>query len=49
MIKSPCVNICTIKGDTCIGCKRTMKEIAQWKNMSDKEKQKVLDRIKNVL
>lgn len=45
MVKSPCKFICTLEKDICIGCKRTKEEISKWKNMTDNEKQKVLDRI----
>ena len=45
MVKSPCKFICTLEKYICIGCKRTKEEISKWKNMTDNEKQKVLDRI----
>lgn len=35
------------ENQVCIGCKRTIKEIAVWSTMSDKEKNDVLNRIKN--
>lgn len=45
MIESPCVHICVVENGYCIGCKRTLPEIAKWSRMTDEEKQKVLDRI----
>lgn len=31
---SPCVGICTLKGDTCYGCGRSVEEIAAWGTLS---------------
>lgn len=45
MVKSPCIFVCRMENDKCVGCKRTNEEIANWLNYSDKEKQKVIDRI----
>lgn len=46
MVKSPCILVCTLENDVCIGCHRTKEEISKWSKMTDEEKQKVLDRIK---
>ncbi len=29
----------------CLGCGRTIQEIAQWSSMNDQEKQQVIDRL----
>ena len=44
MIDSPCVDICTTDPESglCVGCGRTVEEIANWVTFSDKEKKKVL-------
>ena len=44
MVKSPCTSICAIDHNAgfCMGCKRTIKEIANWYNLSDVEKKKIL-------
>jgi len=47
MIESPCVNICRVQGDMCIGCNRTLEEIAAWSKLTDAEKQDILDNIFN--
>jgi predicted Fe-S protein YdhL (DUF1289 family) len=49
MIKSPCTNICAIdpKIDLCVGCKRTIKEITSWFNLSNMEKKKILLKIQD--
>ena len=39
MINSPCVGLCVCDdNDICIGCKRTLDEIASWISMTEEEK-----------
>ena len=48
MIKSPCVNLCRLdEKNVCIGCKRTVDEIAKWGSSPDQEKIKILRELKN--
>jgi predicted Fe-S protein YdhL (DUF1289 family) len=43
---SPCRNVCVLDSSrTCIGCLRTLDEIARWGRMSDVEKRLVLARL----
>ena len=44
---SPCVNVCTLHpdGSHCLGCFRTLDEIAAWSGLSDTERRGVLVRI----
>ena len=44
MVKSPCTSICAIDHNIgfCMGCKRTIKEIANWSNLSEVERKKIL-------
>jgi len=44
MIGSPCVNVCQMNRELglCIGCLRTLDEIARWSIMEDKERVQVL-------
>ena len=44
MVKSPCINICAINYNVgfCMGCKRTIEEIANWSNLSNVERKKIL-------
>jgi predicted Fe-S protein YdhL (DUF1289 family) len=46
--ESPCNKICTLdsRGDYCIGCGRTLDEIARWYAMSDDERARVLNRLR---
>ncbi|MDO9450169.1 MAG: DUF1289 domain-containing protein [Rugosibacter sp.] len=44
-IDSPCVNVCRMQGTLCLGCYRTLDEIALWSQMSGAEKQQVLSAV----
>ena len=46
---SPCIGVCHIDGKTgfCLGCYRTLPEIAQWHKKTDSERCKVIDEAKN--
>jgi len=47
MIESPCVNICTLDAGSglCLGCGRTIAEIARWGAMSDAERAGVMSEL----
>jgi len=46
---SPCIGICTIEPSSpyCIGCKRTLKEIARWGVIDEAERLKIMDELPN--
>lgn len=39
--KNPCVSICRVKDDICIGCGRSRDEMKAWKGMKNKERRAV--------
>jgi len=43
-IKTPCIKVCVVDGQTnnCLGCGRTLGEIARWARFSDAERDEVL-------
>jgi len=43
-MKSPCVKVCIMdpERDVCMGCARTLEEIARWAVMSDDERSAVM-------
>lgn len=46
-MKTPCIKVCQmdpVKG-VCIGCCRTLDEIARWSAMSEAERSRVLDQL----
>jgi uncharacterized protein len=46
---SPCLNICVLDAArTCIGCGRTLDEIARWGRMSAAEQWQVIARLERV-
>jgi len=47
MIASPCINVCRIDEATalCVGCLRTLDEIAMWGVLSDDERREVWARL----
>ena len=47
MIESPCVKTCTLdaRNGLCLGCGRTIDEIARWTAMSDIERRQVMDEL----
>jgi predicted Fe-S protein YdhL (DUF1289 family) len=47
MIESPCIKICTLdaRSGLCLGCGRTIDEIARWTAMSDAERDRVMNEL----
>jgi predicted Fe-S protein YdhL (DUF1289 family) len=43
-IESPCVNICMVDGRSglCLGCHRTLPEIARWSRYTDAERAEIM-------
>ena len=43
-IVSPCIGVCAMNDSNglCHGCYRTVEEIREWWNMTDKEREKVM-------
>ena len=43
IVQSPCIENCCLNGDNvCMGCFRSLGEIAQWQQMDDKMRREVL-------
>lgn len=42
-IPSPCIKLCAVSGQSglCIGCGRTLVEIAAWGSLTDRERQAI--------
>ena len=41
MIVSPCIGVCTIIDNKCIGCLRTNEEIKNWLYFSEKKRKEI--------
>jgi predicted Fe-S protein YdhL (DUF1289 family) len=44
-IESPCIAVCRMDNEVCVGCGRTVDEVVNWYDMNDDEKQAVLNRL----
>jgi predicted Fe-S protein YdhL (DUF1289 family) len=44
VVLSPCVNVCTIEpaSGLCVGCLRTLTEIAQWASLSEGDRARIM-------
>lgn len=45
LTSSPCINICTLIDDHCIGCGRSKGEITEWRTATEERKLEILERI----
>jgi hypothetical protein len=47
VIASPCINVCILdaEGRLCVGCGRTIEEIAGWGAMGEEDKARVVARL----
>jgi uncharacterized protein len=46
-IATPCVKICLIDGESglCVGCQRTLTEVASWSRLSDDERTEIMSHL----
>jgi predicted Fe-S protein YdhL (DUF1289 family) len=46
-VESPCIGICRMDPEAglCLGCARTLEEIAGWSRASDEDKRRILARV----
>ena len=44
-MESPCIKVCTLEDNICIGCYRTQDEIREWMIYTDEQKKVVLDQL----
>ena len=42
---TPCVKVCVVDGESglCLGCFRTLGEVAGWSALSDNERERIMD------
>jgi predicted Fe-S protein YdhL (DUF1289 family) len=47
LMLSPCIRICAIEPATglCVGCGRSLDEIARWSRMSDEERRRIMNEL----
>lgn len=39
---SPCIGVCRMEGPYCAGCRRTLAEIAQWRELTEAERLRIM-------
>lgn len=44
---TPCVHICKLSDDVCVGCKRTTEEISNWFWYEDAKKLEIMELLKD--
>ncbi len=45
MMKTPCRAACKNEGGICSGCKRTTREIAEWREMTDSQRDAIMSEL----
>ncbi|MFC4314962.1 DUF1289 domain-containing protein [Steroidobacter flavus] len=44
-VASPCIKVCVLDArQVCVGCGRTIDEIAQWSRLTEEQRREVVDR-----
>ena len=44
-IESPCIQICELENDICIGCGRTKDDITFWSSYSDEQRTMIMEKL----
>ena len=44
-MKTPCIKICKLENGRCIGCYRTIQEIKEWRDLTDDERESILQEL----
>ena len=42
---SPCIQVCRLVDDVCVGCGRTKKEITEWSRYHYYQRRKIMERL----
>ena len=44
-VESPCISVCRYDNEVCVGCGRTVDEVVGWYDMTDEQKQQIINRL----
>ena len=44
-VESPCISVCRYEDEVCVGCGRTVDEVVEWYNMTNEQKQEIVNRL----
>jgi predicted Fe-S protein YdhL (DUF1289 family) len=44
-VVTPCVKVCIVDGESglCLGCYRTLREVAQWASLAESERERIMN------
>lgn len=45
LIETPCISVCRLQDNKCVGCGRTDEEIIKWYNYTDEERRIIMERL----
>ena len=46
-IKSPCIDVCKLKNDVCVGCGRTSYQIRNWSKFRANKRDQIIQQLKS--
>ena len=46
-IKSPCIDVCKLKNDVCLGCGRTSYQIRNWSKFRSNKRDQIIQQLKS--
>ena len=46
-IKSPCIDVCKLKNDICVGCGRTSYQIRNWSKFRSNKRDQMIQQLKS--
>ena len=46
-IKSPCIDVCKLKNDVCVGCGRTSYQIRNWSKFRSNKRDQIIQQLKS--
>jgi predicted Fe-S protein YdhL (DUF1289 family) len=44
-VESPCISVCRYEDEVCVGCGRTVDEVVEWYNMTNEQKQEIINKL----
>ena len=47
VIHSPCIGVCTLIDDVCVGCYRTKEQIGNWLHYTNEERERMTEECKS--
>ena len=47
VIHSPCIGVCTLVDDVCVGCYRTKQQIGDWLHYTNEERERMTEECKS--